>query len=537
MLFKNLRKYTKTIMWVIAIFIVPAFVIWNIGSAVKNRRSGYAGKIFNQKIQWREFIDAKRAARNDALMRYGEKFDQSIDLDEQTWTRLILLHEAKKRKISVTNKELLEYIRNLPFLKYEDLTPQNYALIISSIFQQTPAEFEKGLSDSLIMNKLMEGLIKDITVDETEIRKEFIKNNEKAQAMYALIDPAGFEDTVSLDNETALKTYYQANTEAFKKPEQVNVTYVEIKLENFKEEINITDERIEKYYNNNKETYKVTAKNDAEKEITEPEYKPLAEVKTAIKEKLIEKEMQNHALDLSRRIISMLYSSENFSEVVESFGLTAEETGPFSMLEEIPKVGLSFPFLKAAFALKIGEISEIIQTPTAYYILKPMKKIAPYIPEYEDVKDKVVADYKKEEAKKIAKAQAEQIREEIAALCTSENLSFEQAGQSKNLEVKETKDFTRNGYIPELGFAQDFAETIFQLEAGQVSLVINTPKGYCIAALINKTPIDEETFNKEKENYQARVLTKKKNEFLNDWFTQIKAEANPETYLEENQLQ
>ena len=131
MVFRNLRKYTKTIMWVIAIMIVPAFVIWNIGSAVKDRRSGFAGKIFNTKISHADFTAQRHAAHNEALMKYGENYPENINLDEQTWTRIIILYKAREAHIKVSNKELAEYIRNLPLFKFADISPDNYPLFVA----------------------------------------------------------------------------------------------------------------------------------------------------------------------------------------------------------------------------------------------------------------------------------------------------------------------------------------------------------------------------------------------------------------------
>jgi len=531
MLFKHLRKHMKNIMWGIAILIVPAFVIWNIGSAVRNRRSGYAGKLFDQKVSWKEFTSEKRAAHNEMLMKYGEQYPEKIDLDEQTWTRLILLSETKKAKIKVTNDELLNYIRGIPFFKFADLNPENYALIVGRFFQQSPADFEKGVKNSLLISKFMNNLVADITVTEEEIKNEYSKEFEKAVISYGIIDPKDFLETVTLDDQTKIEAYYQTAKEEFKTPEQVNVDYIEIKLESFKDAIEITDERISKYYDLNKEEFK---KETAEKDIEKQEYKQLAEVKNSIKEKLIEKEMTNRAQDIARKIMSKLYEETDLGIVAESFGLTAQETGPFSMLAEIPNVGLSFPFLKASFDLEVGEISEIIKTPTSFYILKPKKKISPYIPEYVDIKNKVFDSYKNAEAYKFAVTKAQDLRTQLTQLIDAEEINFEQAAKKLKLEVKTVDNLTRSGYIPELGFVQELSIAAFALNPGEISDAINSPGGVCIFKLEKIVPVEAEKFQEQKKDYSQQLIARKRNQFLNDWFNQIKQEANPETYLEDN---
>jgi len=204
------------------------------------------------------------------------------------------------------------------------------------------------------------------------------------------------------------------------------------------------------------------------------------------------------------------------------------------MLAEIPNVGLSFPFLKASFDLEVGEISEIIKTPTSFYILKPKKKISPYIPEYVDIKNKVFDSYKNAEAYKLAVTKAQDLRTQLTQLIDAEEINFEQAAKKLKLEVKTVDNLTRSGYIPELGFVQELSIAAFALNPGEISDAINSPGGVCIFKLEKIVPVEAEKFQEQKKDYSQQLIARKRNQFLNDWFNQIKQEANPETYLEDN---
>ncbi len=530
MLFKNLRKHTKTIMWAIAIFIVPAFVIWNIGSAVKNRRSGFAGKIFNKKVAWKDFTLEKHAVHNDIWMRHGDQPEQYTNIDEQTWTRLIILEEAKKAKIKVSNKELLEFIKNLPVFKYAKLAPENYAMIIARVFQQTAAEFENGIRHTIMINKLMEKLTEDLIVSDAEVENAYRKEFEQASASYIVIEPEIFQETVLTDNEEDLKSYYENNKEKFRTQEQVNVKYIQINLEQFKDTIQITEERMKKYYENNKNEFKIQ-KDDTQKD-SPAEYKSFEQVSELIKDKLLEKEMINQASGLSRTIMNKLYGEADFDEVAQEHGLIAKETGPFSMFDQIPDIGLSFPFLKAAFSLKTGEVSQIIKTPTAFYILKPIKKIAPYIPEYKDVVTEVKELYKQAQAEKLARQKGEQVRAELLDLIKEKKISFKKACEELGFTVKEADNITRAGYIPGLGFSKEFAEAAFGLDKDDISALVKTQPGFCLISLNEIKPLDMNKFKEKKAEYSRKVLNAKKAEFLNNWFESVKLKANAQSFLD-----
>lgn len=533
MLFIKLRKHMKTIMWAIAIFIVPAFVIWNIGSAVKNRKSGFAGKIFNKKVAWKDFTEEKHAVRNDIWMRYGEQPEQYNNLDEQTWTRLIILNEAKRENIKVSNKELLKYIKELPVFKYSDLAPENYAMIIARVFQQSPSDFEKGIRHSLMINKLMGKITEDLTVSDLEVKNAYKEEFEQASASYILIEPKDFQDSVSIKNEDDLKAYYENNKEQLRKPEQVNVNYIQIKLEQFKKAAIITEEQIKKYYDNNKSEFK-EEKTDGKKEAS-IEYKKLSDVSGLIKNKLLEKEMINQASGLSRTIMNKLYGDVSFEAVAKEHGLTAKETGPFSMFDQIPDIGLSFPFLKAAFSLKPGEVSQIIKTPTAFYILKPIKKIEPYIPEYSAVKNEVKKLYIEAQSQILAQEKGEKIQSELTNILNEKKISFEKASEQLGFTVKKADNITSAGYIPEIGLSKEFSTAALGLKKDELSALIKTQSGFCIISLNEIKPIDTEKFKGQKEEYSRKVLNIKKAEFLNNWFEDIKLKANAQTYLDKNQ--
>ena len=532
MLFISLRKHTKTIVWSIAIIIVPAFVLWNIGSAVSKRRSGYAGKIFDKKVQWKDFIIEKRAARNEAWLKYGDQETQALDLNEQTWTRLILLNKANQAKITVSDKELINYIQSLPTFRFAELTPENYNMIISRIFQQNTTEFEQGMRNSLIISKFMAQLVSDINVSEQDVKDAYAKEFVQANLTYILINPSDFIEAVSLENtDEALKVFYEENKENFKKPEQVDTQYIEILIEKFKDQIEISADEIKNHYENNKEDFKISDQDEKK----DPKYKSLKSETSNIKQILTEKAMDDRAYDLARQIVNKLYADVEMQAVAAEFNLDAKQTGPFSMLEEIPDVGLSFPFLKAAFSLGIGEVSEIIQTPTALYILKPTKKIPPYIPLYENISEEIIQAFKKNEAKNLAKNHGTEIHNQITELMQNENISLSDAAAKLNIKTKSVKGITRAGYIAELGYSQDLTNVVFDLQKNEISGMINTPSGFCIAELEEIIDFDPEQFEQEKESYTNKVLAQKKNAFLNEWFVKVQKEANPQNFTNENQ--
>ena len=127
MMLKFLRnKKTAKKVWIgLAIIIVPAFVLWGSGSLMGDKEKAVnAGRIFGKKVSTLEYKDALAAARTAAIMQFGDNFEQMqkfLNLEVQAWERLILLYEAKKRKVDATDKEVIELIEKYPFFQRNGL--------------------------------------------------------------------------------------------------------------------------------------------------------------------------------------------------------------------------------------------------------------------------------------------------------------------------------------------------------------------------------------------------------------------------------
>jgi len=115
------KKTAKRIFIGLALVIIPAFVFWGFGSALRSKREAtYAGTIAGRKIPVSDYIEAYDATKNQMIMQLGEKFFELrkfLNLEERAWERLILLNDAKKRGIRATDREVVELIESYPFFQ------------------------------------------------------------------------------------------------------------------------------------------------------------------------------------------------------------------------------------------------------------------------------------------------------------------------------------------------------------------------------------------------------------------------------------
>jgi len=524
------KENVKAVMWILAIILIPAFVLWGGGAMLRERRQGFAGKVFNRRVGLEEYLKSWEAVRNQALLLYGNLFNQIaqyLDLDAQAWDRIILLEEAKRRRIKVKDEELIERLKTLPlFQKDGKFDPKIYEWIIKYYLRTNPLRFEEEMRDSLKISKLVEKIYGEVKLTEEELKKEYVKENEKAKFSYLIIETKDFLENIETKEEELLN-YYNNHKESLRKPETVKVEYIWIDPEKIKKDITVSEEEIKEYFDTHLEEFKSPPPEENSQTNPPPEPQLSEEIKNKIRDKITEQKVSEKIEDIKNEIIKELTPQIKLEELAKKYGILFKETDYFSLEEPLPEIGFNLKFYNYAFKLKPGEISEPIEIRNGYIFLKVKDKRNPYIPEFGEVKEKVENLYKKEKAEILAKEKAEKILEEI------KGKNWEEVVKNYNLNPNSTDFITRESYISGIGKSEEFTEIGFSLPPKEVSSKpIKTERGYVILRLEEKMPIKEEDFEKEKESFREKTLAKKQQEYFENWFGELKKRANLQSNIE-----
>lgn len=168
------KRTMKWILWILAIIIIPAFVLW--GSAGLRERGRYAGIIFGKKVPSEEYGEALNAVRNRGLIMYGSRFyeiEKGLDLEAQAWEYLIMLNEAKRKRIKVSDDEVVARIASFGFFQNKDgsFSRLAYETILNNAFRTSPRNFEEEMRRSIMIEKLLQGFAND-TAEPTDAEIE-----------------------------------------------------------------------------------------------------------------------------------------------------------------------------------------------------------------------------------------------------------------------------------------------------------------------------------------------------------------------------
>lgn len=539
--FLRQKRTVKILLWIIAVVIIVAFVLWGTPSRFdekQNNMPSFAGEIFGKKISPDKFVEAYQISRNQAIMVYGQdfqKYAQFLNLEDDTWNRLILLEVAKDIKVS--NEEVIEKMRSFAFFqKNGKFDRETYNLLLKYVFRTSARNFEEQIRQSLVIEKLIQEVLNNVTVTDEELESEYAKENETAIASYILVKNEDFKITEEVP-EGELKNFYDAHQENFKKPTQVNVQYIKIDFESQKEKIEVVDEEIQAYYEEHKEDFikpeadSVDAAQKKEDVTETPAYKPLEEVKEGIKNIILGEKTQQKTQEAAYQVSDFIYEGHSLEDAAQKFALPLGETGLFGASDSIPEIGWSYQFYTAAFELEKDQISDVIQTPKGYYIIKLISKREPHIPILEEIKAEVQNALGQEKASERARRKAMEIFTIIEKEKGTVGFDFAKSAEALGFTIQTTEGFKRDGYIPSLGEAMEFGKEAFRLNQGDISGVIKVPKGYAILRLDEKKPFDKEKFVQEKMDFKDNLLSNKRQQYYSDWFKKLKEQANLKSNL------
>ncbi|MCA9400923.1 MAG: SurA N-terminal domain-containing protein [Candidatus Omnitrophica bacterium] len=324
----------------------------------------YVGEIFGKKIHKDDFDAALAQLQTQSRLQYGRMYDNLegfLDFHKETWDQLILLEIAKKRGIQVEDQQVVDTIASFDFFYRKGQFDQAlYKDIIRVSLQSTPSVFEESIRNSLIMEKLQDDVTKNITFSDEELKDTMREYYKKVQ-FASITVPIEYESAdVSIPEEDARK-YFNEHKADFLVTPSVQVDYVRM---DFPEEGGIQKQ-------------------------VETKYKGIAIYNDYIKDK-----------DLTKAAVKQ--------------GFEVKTSHFFTKLDPDQDIDIPFASMKDIFQMKKGEISQPIEREEkGWLIIRMRDKKDAYVPQFIEVKDKVIRILAREAGKELALKKAQDIRVQL----------------------------------------------------------------------------------------------------------------------------
>jgi peptidyl-prolyl cis-trans isomerase D len=161
-MFKKVLRFKgrRTVaLWVVILLALPfiLFFHWGAGQSGPGP-GGTAGVIFGRPIPWERYDQISRAIRRELESQLGDDADaDAVEavLRQQTWDRLILQEEARRR-VTVTDEELARAIQSQPAFQQAGRFDSALYFRFVRAMGLSPRLFEEQVRDDLRIQKLLE---------------------------------------------------------------------------------------------------------------------------------------------------------------------------------------------------------------------------------------------------------------------------------------------------------------------------------------------------------------------------------------------
>jgi hypothetical protein len=543
------RRNQKKLLGILVVFLM---VIWGIGPAAEYiiPKPG-VGKILGRKITQDQF--------SDTATRWARIFfrDSKEPVAQLVWRQMALFGQAENMGIVITEDELAQEIRNFfpvdPRI-FED--KEGFRIMLGNVFHLTEPQFEQTIKEYLLVRKLQYLLKSSVKITGNEAFQRYIKENEQVKIKYAALNARNFISRVEI-KEDEIKSFYDKysenypNTEegiwGYKVPEKVKVEYIIARSDVIEKQINITDEKMQKYYEDKKDL--MFRKENVEKpegetsdETSVSEFKPFDEVKTQIKKNMLFRERETMADKLIADADDEIYENIDkegfisFAKLAEKYSLshvipTNQNNGTsYFTKDELREVIIDLPqFPQQVFEREVNDPSTPISSTEGKLIFRVIEKIESHIPPYEEVHDKVAEDLRYEKAFEEAEKVAKKCLEKINQTSFEEGVKFIKDNAGK-LAIIETKYVSRPGIISGdddteiLGSDRvKITDTAFGLKVGESAITAeNRGEKICyVVKLVERKEVDPKKFEEKRDLIMEQYLLEKQFVFSTEWETWI----------------
>ncbi|MEE9389766.1 MAG: SurA N-terminal domain-containing protein, partial [Candidatus Aminicenantaceae bacterium] len=194
---KNVKQLSPILWIVIAAFIVTIFAVWGGGiRSGEGRAASTLISIGKEKISANLYVESLRV-RLEAMQREFKELNrnliQQLNIPQQVLQQIIqqtlLLQTAQDMKINASAEEIREKIINYPVFQRDSkfIGFQEYKRILDWN-RTTIAEFEEGLREEIMINKLIKALTVGIAITSEELWENYKNENETAKLEYVVIE-------------------------------------------------------------------------------------------------------------------------------------------------------------------------------------------------------------------------------------------------------------------------------------------------------------------------------------------------------------
>ncbi len=463
------NKAQSTVIQVVVVVIAVVFIFWGVGTNLMDNRQA-AITVNGEEISFQSFQQAYDRTYEGIAGQFGgtlpKGLAESLNIKDQVINQLVqaalLRQGAAQMGVKVSHEEIQLAITTMPqFQEGGSFNLPKYQSLLAAN-QLSPVKFETNMRFDMLAEKTIAEIGKFAALtSEFEVQELFRQINEKISVNTIRFSADAFRSSIKVA-DADLSSWYETAKDKYKSEPQTRLSYLAYRFSAVGEKITIDEAQITSYYEQN------TA------EFAKPEQRRASHILLRAAEgdsAQVHKDKKAQAEALRERLVK----GEDFATLAQQFSEdgSKEKGGDLGFF---PKGAMVPAFDTAVFALKTGQISDVVQTQFGYHLIKLEEIQAASMPPLAEVHDQISSILKTKESQPLAFQLANSAYEGI--ISAGSMGAFLKSHPDEKIS---TTDFFPPSSPPaDLANDQDFLTAAFALNKGELSSLTKTANGYYI---------------------------------------------------------
>lgn len=506
-MFDFVRKHTRIMQLMLFILIFPAFALVGIdGYSRFNEQGVTVATVDGQKItqpQWDEAhkseVERLRQSRPDLDPKLLDSPEARYATLERLVRERVMAAASIKLNLTTSDQRLARDLQENPSiaaLRKPDgtLDVDRYKQLVGAQ-GLSPEGFEARVRDDLSMRQVLAGVNATGLNSSAIIDQSLGTYFERREVQIQRFGTAEFAARIT-PSDDQLEQFYKNNPQLFQAPESANIEFLLLDLEAAVKGVTLKPEDVKTYYEQNSARLSGQEERRASHILLNALKSAPAAERSAAKAKA------------DALLAEVRKSPDSFAEVAKKNSQDPGSAMNGGDLDFFNREAMVKPFSDAAFAMKKGDISEVVESDFGYHIIRLTDIKAP--------KQKTFDEMKAEIEQTLIKQQAQKKFAELAEGFT--NAVYEQAESLKpaadrlGLQVKTVNNLSRTPSAGAAGAWNNprFLSAIFSadsIEKKRNTEAIETGTNQLISGrIVQHTPARTQAFADVKDRVRERVV-------------------------------
>ena len=363
-MFDFVHNNKKVVQIIFALMILP-FALWGVSSYEKSNVSDGVASVGGASISQQEFENALQSQQDRMRKQLGANFNpEMFDNPEMKRavldnlvTQRLLLERARDAGLVVTDERIAQVIGGIEAFKSNGNFDRGLYESLLKAQNMTPLTFESRLRDEFSGQQMQDAYVQN-GFAANSVADNVIRLNEQQRVVsVAPVSLQPFIAQAKID-DAEVKNYYDQSQQEFHIKEQAKVEYVKFSVETLLSKAEISKEEVTTYYEEHQSDFGTTEERHAAHIL----------ISTTLTSPQAE---QDAAKAKATQLLQQVKQAPaKFAEVAKANSQDSGSATNGGDLGFFARGMMVKPFDDAAFALKAGEISELVQSDFGYHIIK-----------------------------------------------------------------------------------------------------------------------------------------------------------------------